>query len=828
MARPSPIVRLVAAGGLAASALVAAMPPASAATIDVACSAEALVAAVETANAQAGGDTLSLTPGCTYSLTQRYGDTEDALPDITGGLIIDGNGARLERAEGALSFGIADIAGDLVVSNLTMAEFWGFNGAYFHVGGSLVMVDSTITNTPPIGQQSAALQVGTEGTLAVVGSTIENQNDIDGGTGGAIDNRNELVVVNSTFRNNRVQSFQVAPRVGGAIATSGSAKIFGSTFEGNTTSAVAGAVSNSGYLEIHDSSFTGNSANFGGAIRSAGASDLVVEDSYFGNNVAQVSGGAIDAGSPTLTRVTNSTFHRNRAVGGSGGALTSAHASRIEWSTFADNSAGSTGGTLHSFGGTVVVEASIVSGSSPCAGSVTDFGDNIVHPVAGSCPSGFTVGDPELLAPALRGGTTPTMSLGAGSAAFDHAGTTGCPATDQRGKPRPVGALCDAGASEDQLPTVPGTPTLTPASSNPNAGIFGLSWPAASDPDGQPLSYRLEHRDADDGSYSTVGTTTATSWQFTSGVPETEGTWRYRVIADDGNQASAPSPTSAPVVVDRSAPTTPLAATDRPEEYAADGGWWKAPVTVSFSGSRDPQLLDGSAGSGVAATTGPVTFTTSGVHTATGTATDHAGNVSAAGQLTVQVDAEAPTLGFDQCAADVVLDSDAVATWSASDPSSGLATAASGQFVLDTSTIGSFSMTATATDNVGHTAQATCAYRVVYDFDGFFKPLVNPPDAATFQAGDRIAVTFSLGGDQGLGVLAPGHPQSAPIACGSSPELTAGEPTRAVRPLQYGGGARQQYRYLWATDPAWAGTCRQLVVLLDDGTHHRANVSFLP
>jgi len=41
--------------------------------------------------------------------------------------------------------------------------------------------------------------------------------------------------------------------------------------------------------------------------------------------------------------------------------------------------------------------------------------------------------------------------------------------------------------------------------------------------------------------------------------------------------------------------------------------------------------------------------------------------------------------------------------------------------------------------------------------------------------------------------------------------------------LSYGGG---QYNYVWKTDKSWAGTCRQLVVKLIDGTIHYANFKF--
>jgi hypothetical protein len=35
-----------------------------------------------------------------------------------------------------------------------------------------------------------------------------------------------------------------------------------------------------------------------------------------------------------------------------------------------------------------------------------------------------------------------------------------------------------------------------------------------------------------------------------------------------------------------------------------------------------------------------------------------------------------------------------------------------------------------------------------------------------------------------------------------------------------------QYNYVWKTDKAWAGTCRQFQMMLNDGTLHTANFNF--
>ena len=65
-------------------------------------------------------------------------------------------------------------------------------------------------------------------------------------------------------------------------------------------------------------------------------------------------------------------------------------------------------------------------------------------------------GDPKLAPLADNGGPTDTMALLVGSPAID-AGAD-CPASDQRGLSRVVGATCDAGAFESPF-TAPGPVT---------------------------------------------------------------------------------------------------------------------------------------------------------------------------------------------------------------------------------------------------------------------------------------------------------------------------------------------------------------------------------
>ncbi|HMQ32291.1 MAG TPA: ExeM/NucH family extracellular endonuclease [Chloroflexaceae bacterium] len=130
------------------------------------------------------------------------------------------------------------------------------------------------------------------------------------------------------------------------------------------------------------------------------------------------------------------------------------------------------------------------------------------------------------------------------------------------------------------------------------------------------------------------------------------------------------------------------------------------------------------------------------------------------------------------------------------------------------------------TDELGLSATATTSVNVVYNFSGFFAPIANLPVVNTVNAGRAIPVKFSLGGDQGLAIFKPDYPQARGIACDGSPSdevdvtVSAGGSS-----LQY-DPATDTYTYVWKTERTWAGSCRQLVVKLNDGTEHVANFRF--
>jgi hypothetical protein len=114
-----------------------------------------------------------------------------------------------------------------------------------------------------------------------------------------------------------------------------------------------------------------------------------------------------------------------------------------------------------------------------------------------------------------------------------------------------------------------------------------------------------------------------------------------------------------------------------------------------------------------------------------------------------------------------------------------------------------------------------------YAFTGFFQPVDNMPVVNLAKAGSAIPMRFSLGGNQGLSIFAPGYPSSMTVACNTS--LPAGPIEETVNAggssLSY-YAALDQYTYVWKTSKSWTGTCRLFLMRLDDGSEHSALFRF--
>jgi len=445
--------------------------------------------------------------------------------------------------------------------------------------------------------------------LSIANSTISS-NHVGGGSGGlglgvvfALPNGNITeTITNSTFSSNQMGGTGDNAQGYGAVFIQTSAtkqlnlNISGSRFTDNRA---GGGGSNSagfgsslfvlgptGTATISDSSFTGGSAGGGGGsspgygavwVEPDNGFNLTVARSTISSNVAGGPGNAafggavfVAGGSSGSTVLSNTTISGNSASAGSGGTLgyaggvyfqSGGATLLLDNSTLASNSVGEPGtdahgGGLFQMGNHVTAKNTIFAGNlaagtaSGCETAITSGGHNIEDGT--SC--GFTNPTDQdanaLLAPlGDYGGPTQTRALLPGSPAIDRG--SGCPATDQRGLGRPVGAACDIGAYEfdPPVPTTGAAKKLTPTSALISGAVL---------PNLRPASFYVDY-----GQSTSYGSHTATQPAGGGLAPlavqaairglKQHTTYHYRLVAigDDtvfGKDATFTTPFAAPAL----------------------------------------------------------------------------------------------------------------------------------------------------------------------------------------------------------------------------------------------------------------------------------------
>lgn len=264
------------------------------------------------------------------------------------------------------------------------ADVQGYGGAIFNANGLLTVNNATFDSN------SAAWDGGAiSGTTSYLNKnslpadwdlgewSVENVRKYWEQKNG-FDAHNKIVVNDSTFNNNTVDSYS-----GGAMGIYSDAVINNSTFTNNNAGGHnpadstdgGGAIYAGGWarIDITNSNFTGNSSNYGGAIATtrAGLVDdtyLKVSNSTFTGNEATVSGGAISNKFENTT-INGTTFTNNTATVSGGAIYNEAKITFNGENVFSGNMAGGVANDIHNIG-----TMTVASGTTTLGGGITGNG----------------------------------------------------------------------------------------------------------------------------------------------------------------------------------------------------------------------------------------------------------------------------------------------------------------------------------------------------------------------------------------------------------------------------------------------------------------------
>jgi CSLREA domain-containing protein len=379
-------------------------------------------------------------------------------PDRTGGGIINFGRLALTTCTVAsnsatLGGGGIDNHGRLALTNSRVKNNSAPGGGGINNHGNLMLANSLVAGN------SASFVGGgifnqKAGRLALTKSTIADNSAVEGG---GIDNRGQFTLASSLVTGNS------ASDEGGGIHNRGLpfTEVFGqitnSTVARNSAGSGGGIASvRAGRLTITKSTIAGNSANFagGGIFQVAGFRDargeVTLRNSTVSGNSAVSDGGGIynlgegASGVTGRVTITNSTIARNSAINGGGIHQPFDAVVRLTNSLVAQNSASTGPDVNNGASSTVFARFSLIGD-----GSGSGVSDGVDGNQVGSASAPI---DPKLAPLANYGGPTRTHRLLLGSPAIDAASSADCPATDQRGVPRPQGAGCDIGSFERIVP----------------------------------------------------------------------------------------------------------------------------------------------------------------------------------------------------------------------------------------------------------------------------------------------------------------------------------------------------------------------------------------
>ncbi len=268
--------------------------------------------------------------------------------------------------------------------------------------------------------------------------------------------------------------------------------------------------------------------------------------------------------------------------------------------------------------------------------------------------------------------------------------------------------------------------------------------------------------------------------------------------------------------IDRTAPTISASATTPPNA----AGWYRTNVGVAFA------CNDALSGINVCPFAQTLSQEGEAVSSTPQTAVDYASNVSAPSNVvTVKIDKTAPTLNVTMPPATVLLNATHDFQLSASDALSGVATQSCSGFV--TGSLGTRSVTCTATDRAGNSVSRSSTYRVVYGYAALSAPLIDPSQVYVVQAPRSVPLEWRLFDANGAAITNATLTQSTvtDIACPSTGVGLTTAPSGETNSFAHLGDG--MYRRNWWINYTGTG-CLRLDITLNDGTQRSAMIRVVP
>ena len=342
--------------------------PAAAYAVDFHCSDTAcLIATIAVANATPASDTIALDAGRTYQLDKVHDQVlqPNGLPTVTSPIVIRGNGAILRRnpllecepvfGQGSFSLFAVAQKGHLIVEKLTLRFGCGRRGGAIHNRGRVELYDVDVDSNLARGGGGVYSDKGT----LIARSSVFRRNRVLGDA----DRGGGLLLEGSDAQMNvcEVSFNQAEEGQGGGIALRDTTLTFNGSIRSNVAVQSGGIQARFGRLTLDGAQILANRSVMDGGGIHANRTRLEISNTRIQDNITSSSGGglviySLEHGGLWST-IRSSSIIRNRAEGDGGGLALHAGEGGLDDllvivnSTFAENSAGGSGGGLHTTNG---------------------------------------------------------------------------------------------------------------------------------------------------------------------------------------------------------------------------------------------------------------------------------------------------------------------------------------------------------------------------------------------------------------------------------------------------------------------------------------------